>query len=44
MKKQKLIGLCIAGAGAVLFAAGVQYASLVLLIGFGWFIFGRSAD
>jgi len=44
MKKHKLIGLCIACAGAILFAAGVQYAGLVLLIGIGWFIFGRAAD
>lgn len=44
MKKHKLIGLVIASIGAILFAADVQYGSLALLIGVGWFIFGRAFD
>lgn len=44
MKKHKLIGLCVAGVGAIMFAAGLQYSSVVLLLGVGWFIVGRAFD
>lgn len=44
MKKHKLIGLAIAGLGAILVAGGVQYSSLLLVIGVAWFIVGRAFD